>query len=404
MIVHKAYRLELDPNNVQRSSLNRAAGARRFAFNWALERVSKRELKPNQFVLINAWNQWKHEGAPWWSQNSKFCYEEAFEDVTRAFQNFFRDPAKFKYPKFARKNVNDRCRFRSVQVEGRYLQLPKIGCIRYKNKPLELPPGIKLLDATVRRVADRWEVSIVTEQNIPDPEPIIGPIVGVDLGLTTFATVGTQSGEVERYQAPKPLKKALRKLRRCQRQLSRSVKGSNRRKRRILRVAKCYRRVFNIRNDFLHKTTSKLARTKTALVVEDLGVANMIRNHKLSRCIADVSWGSFLNMLDYKTRWYGSELQQVDRFYPSSQICSGCGHRQPMQLSQRTYACPQCGAIMDRDDNAAVGLARCYTGSRQHQEYIPPGRGKFTAEESLEHQGDSANRQVNAPQVETLKF
>jgi len=98
VIVHKAYRLELDPNNVQRSSLNRAAGARRFAFNWALERVSKRELKPNQFVLINAWNQWKHEGAPWWNENSKFCYEEAFEDVTRAFQNFFRDPAKFKYP------------------------------------------------------------------------------------------------------------------------------------------------------------------------------------------------------------------------------------------------------------------------------------------------------------------
>jgi putative transposase len=401
VVVHKAYRLELDPNNVQRTALCQAVGARRFAYNWALAQISARLIKPNQFTLINAWNQWKHTGAPWFSAVSKFCFEEAFEDCTRAFKNFFRDKKKFKYPNFARKFINDRCRFRCVSLHGRYLHLPKIGEIRYKNKPLELPSGAKLLSATIRRIADRWQVAVLTEQTIATPEPVIGPIVGIDLGLTTFATIGSQSGEIERIEAPKPLRKALKSLRRRQRCLSRSVKGSHRRKKRILQVARCHRRVSNIRRDFLHKTTTRLARTKSALVVEDLAVANLIRNPKLSRSIADVGWGAFLRLLTYKCQWYGSDLQQVDRFHPSSQECCKCGHRQPMPLSVRVYDCPKCGP-MDRDDNAAVGLSRCYTGSRKHEQFIPPGRGKSTPGESLEHQGDSTNLEVTVPPPATL--
>jgi len=153
------------------------------------------------------------------------------------------------------------------------------------------------------------------------------------------------------------LEKSLKKLRRLSRQLSRKEKGSKNRKKSALKLARLHRRIRNQRRDFLHKFSTWLAKTKPVIVVEDLAVKNMMRNRRLSRRIADAGWGEFRRMLEYKTKWYGSKLVVAPRFYPSSRRCSECGYVLPeLKLSTRRWACPECGAVHDRDINGAVNL------------------------------------------------
>jgi putative transposase len=192
-----------------------------------------------------------------------------------------------------------------------------------------------------------------------------GPVIGIDLGLTTFATI-SNGRQTEKIEAPKPLKKNLKRLRRAQRVLSRRQKGSKRREQARRRVARIHRRVRNVRGDFLNKLTTRLARENQAVVVEDLHTKGMVRNRHLAKAVSDAGWGEFRRMLEYKVVLYGSRLVAVDRFFPSSKTCSGCGAvKAVLLLSDRQYACEECGALLDRDENAAknirrAGLARTY--------------------------------------------
>ena len=381
MKVHQAFRFELDPNAGQRQALARHVGAARFAWNWGLERCQqmlKQNGKiPNAMELHKAWNQWKREGAPWWKEVSKCAPQEAFRDLERAFRRWRN--RKGGFPRWKRKKVaaDNGCRFTGVirVVASRHIQLPRIGRIRTKERTDKIHRLLRegkarILSATIRREADRWYVSLTCEVERPAPVRPRGPVVGVDLGLKQFAVLsdGVHENVVE---APKPLGWYLRLLRRRSRQLSRKqarfYEDPERPGRRLpsrnyqkasLRLARLHRRIRNIRMDFLHKLTTTLAKTKQGVVVEDLSVRRLEQNRPLSRAISDVGWRTFRWMLEYKTRWYGSELVVVPGNFPSTRRCSRCGWErgEALPLSERTFRCAACGYARDRDKNAARNL------------------------------------------------
>jgi putative transposase len=366
MWVNQAFRFELAPNKDQRKALAQHVGAARFAYNWGLEMALKareegRKL-PSAPELHKAWNVWKRENAPWWTEVSKCAPQEAFRDLERALRNW--QKRKGRFPRFKRKKLapDNGARFTgAIKVFSRQVQLPRIGLVKTKERTDKLVGLIqakkaRILSATISREADRFYVSLTCEVERPDPKPkevrSEGDVVGVDLGLSSFAVLSDGT----RIEAPKPLAKKLRFLKRRFKQLSRKEKGSNNSKKAALALARLHRKVKNLRRDFLHKQTTWLARTKPVIVVEDLNVRGLSRG-PLSRSVADVGWGTFLRMLEYKAKWYGATLIVAPRSFPSTRLCSRCGHLHgKMPLSQRVFRCEACGLEMDRDLNAALNL------------------------------------------------
>jgi putative transposase len=212
------------------------------------------------------------------------------------------------------------------------VRLPRLGSIRTKESTFR---G-RILSATVRREADRWYVSLTVEADRSEPPPVVGPVVGVDLGLLSFGVVSDGVSE-ERIEAPKPLARQLRLLQRRSRVHSRKRRGSRNRTRSALRLARLHRRIRNVRGDFLHKVSTRLARTKSVVVLEDLNVGGMVRNRHLARHICDAGWSSFRRMLEYKSRWYGSKVVLAPRFFPSSKSAE-CGRVvENLRLSARMW-------------------------------------------------------------------
>ncbi len=366
MIVIQAFRYELDPNAGQRRALAGHAGAARFVFNWGLDvcraRLRAKEPVPGGMELHEMWNAWKHDNTTWWAQVHRSAPQEALRDLERAFRNFRWGRTSGKrvgFPRFRKKGRDDRFRITgAVGVLPRSVVLPRLGSIRTK-EPTAKFRG-RILSATVKREADRWYVSLAVERRRPDPTPVQGPVVGVDLGLDCFAVLSDGT----RVQAPKPLARNLRRLRRRSRVHSRKRLGSANRRKSALALARLHRRIRNQRLDFLHKLTTRLAKTKSVIGVENLWVAGMARNRRLARSIADAGWSEFRRMLAYKTIWYGSRLVVGPRFHPSSRICSACGAVKPnLPLAERIFRCEACGLVLDRDLNAARNLARLVAGS-----------------------------------------
>ncbi len=385
MRVMQAFRFELDPNQEARIALAKHVGAARFAYNWGLARcreaLAHGERIPSAMDLHRMWNAWKRQHAPWWVEVSKCAPQEAFRDLERAIRNW-RD-GRASFPRFRRKKVLEDNGARltgSIRVTPRHVQLPRIGKVRTKERTDRLVALLhdrkaRILSATVSREADRWFVSLTCEVERLDPEPreARGPedVVGIDVGLDSFAVLSDGT----RIEAPKPLARALRLLKRRSKQLSRKQKRTvveqdpetgEERKRTVfsrnyekaaLRLARLHRRVRNIRRDFLHKVTTELAKAKPVLVVEDLNVRGLARSPYLSRSIQDVGWGIFRRLLEYKCAWYGSRLIVAPRSFPSTRMCSRCGWIGPaLPLSQRVFRCEACGLEMDRDLNAALNL------------------------------------------------
>ncbi len=362
MKVVQAFRFELDPNGAQRVLLAKHVGAARFAYNWGLERCKKAlergKKLPSAVELHREWNAWKRQHAPWWVEVSKCAPQEALRDLERAFRNWLK--GRTGRPRFKRKKSLDdnTARFTgSIRVFPRHVQLPRIGKVRTKERTDKLLALLaagkaRILSATVAREADRWYVSLTCEVERPEPEVRAGEPVGVDLGLEAFAVLSDGT----RLEAPRPLKKALKLLKRRSRQLSRKQKGSKNYRKAVLRLARLHRRIRNVRRDFLHKTTTELAKTKPVLVVEELSVRGLGRG-RLSRSVADSGWGMFRRMLEYKCSWYGATLLVAPRTFPSTRSCSACGALgSALPLGERTFVCPVCGLELDRDLNAALNL------------------------------------------------
>jgi len=362
MRVTQAFRFELDPNRAARIALAKHVGAARFAYNWGLSRCLQALEQglplPSAAQLHKEWNRWKRQNAPWWVEVSKCAPQEALRDLERAFRNW--RAGRARRPRFKRKKFFDDngARFTgSIRVFPRHVQLPRIGKVRTKERTEKLlvllaAGKARILSATVAREADRWYVSLACEVERPDPQPRQGEPVGVDLGLASFLVLSDGT----RVDAPKPLAKTLRLLRRRSRQLSRKQKGSKNYIKASLRLARLHRRIRNIRRDFLHKATTWLAKTKPVIVVEDLNVRGLGRG-RLARSVGDAGWGTFRRMLEYKARWYGSQLIVVPWNYPSTRRCSRCGTVGPrLPLSCRAFRCAACGLELDRDLNAALNL------------------------------------------------
>lgn len=360
MLVHQAYRYELKPSNKQRTLLAKHAGAARFAYNWGLarriEEYNRTKRSSNAIEQHRQLNSLKNTEFPWMYEVSKCAPQEALRDLDKAFNNFFRSLKSGKkrgFPRFKKKNIHDSFRLTgSIHVSADSVTLPRIERICTK-ETTDLKGTI--LSATVTKEADRWFVSLTVERKRDYTSRIEkDPIVGVDLGIDSFCALSDGT----KVSSPKPLEKSLKLLKRRQRQHSRKKRASANRKESALRLSRLHRRLKNKRRDFLNKLSTHLAKTKQVIVVEDLNVEGLMKNHHLSRYIADSSWSQFIKMLEYKASWYGSELIKAPRFYASSKTCSVCGAiKLDFELSERTFTCGICGLVIDRDINAARNLA-----------------------------------------------
>src|SRR5262249_22217171 len=301
--------------------------------------------------------------------------QDSLERLDEAFEGFFRRIKNGEKPGFPRFKGKDRYHTFSPKYEkvlpcpikGDKLTVPGVGTCRVRlSRPIE--GQCKQLRIT-RRV-DGWYALIVCEIPKPAPLPPTGQTVGVDVGVTSFATLSTG----EEIENPRHLKNAMDNLKRQQRWLSRKKKGSKRRAEQRIKVAKAHLKVSRCRKDFHHKVSTDLVGRFDAITVEDLNIRGMVKNRHLAQAISDVAWGSFFRMTQTKAERAGRVFERVDPRY-TSQICSNCGHRQQMPLAIRIYECAKCGYVIGRDRNSAItidraGQARIYArgeGAVAHQ-------------------------------------
>ena len=363
--MYLAHRIRLDPNDVQATYLARAAGTARFAYNWALAEWKRQYEackldpalpKPNETALRRQLNAIKREMFPWMLEVTKNAPQMAIQQLGCGFKNFFEGRAG--YPKFRRKGRDDRFTLTNDQfsIKDKFIRIPKLGWLRMCEA---LRLSGKVVSASIKRVADRWYASIVvdTDASFLPPAENQGA-VGVDLGVMALATLST--GEI--VVGPKALRSLLARVKRLARSLSRKVKGSRNYAKAKIRLARLHagspdRRIADIRRDGLHKLTTSITRRFQIIGIEDLNVKGMLGNRCLARLIADMGFGELRRQLEYKAAWCGGQVVVVDRWYPSSKTCSSCGHRLDMlELQVRRWRCPHCGALHDRDVNAAINL------------------------------------------------
>ena len=369
MLIQRAYKTELDLSDRQATACKQHAGAARWAYNWGLqvkqEQYRATKKSPTAIDLHRELNALKKTDVPWMYQVSKCAPQEALWNLDAAFTHFFRRCAlkkqgkwqgKLGYPQFKtkKKGLGSFRLTGRIVVSEKSIVLPRLGRLRLKEREYLPTKGVQILSATVSEQAGHWYVSLQVEEEQTVPENT-GPVVGIDLGVKSLATLS--DGEV--IPNPRHLKRRLKKLKRLQRVVSRRHKGGKNRKKAVHKLAKQHRQIKQQRHNTLHQVTTRLAKTKSVLVVEDLHVAGMLKNHHLAQAIGDVGFAEFKRQLLYKASWYGSRVLLADRWYASSKSCSGCGWRdEDLTLSDRTFHCQACGLVLDRDLNAAINLAK----------------------------------------------
>jgi putative transposase len=346
--VIRSHRIALDPTFKQRAVFSKAAGAARYAWNWALNEAEQHyKLTGKAVNFLQLKKRWNAEKPEWTYESGKDATQQPFTNLSGAYSRFFKKQAK--RPKLKKKHKSRDSFYVSndkFKVVGKQVRLPKAGGVRLREE-LRFPG--KILSATVSRTADRWYISIQVDTPAKE-QPVGTEVIGIDVGLKVFATLS--SGET--IQAPLPLKANLLKLKRLSKRHSRKMKGSKNKAKSAMKLARLHSRIANIRSDFLHKLTSKLAAKAKLIVLEDLTVQGMLQ--LWGRKTADSGLFEFKRQLLYKCAASGAALAQADRWYPSSQICSRCGNRQKLPLTERTYTCPLCGMVKCRDQNAADNL------------------------------------------------
>lgn len=368
IMTQRAFKYRFYPTDSQAAVLSRQFGAARFVWNLGLsvrgDTYHETGLRVTTNDLMKMLPLWKEEFA-WLRTVSDVVLQQVLRDQDRAFKNFF-DGLKGKRPRMG-------CpRFKSRATARKSVRYTRNG-FRYRNghiflakmsKPLPiewsrpLPEGADPSSVTVScDPQGRWFISIVVETDIA-PLPVTGRAVGVDLGLKTFAVLSDETV----IDHPGLLRKKEARLARYQRQMARRRRpkghapSANYLKAKK-KVAKQHAKVADARRDFLHKASTDIVRTYDVIVIEDLAVKNMVKNRHLAKSVSDSGWASFRSMLDYKAQWYGKRLVVIDRFAPTSKTCSDCGEKNnKLALSDREWACTDCGTLHDRDLNAAKNI------------------------------------------------
>ena len=349
-----AHKIRLYPTREQETLLNKSCGVARFAYNWALEewcRQYKEGGKPTMYKIDKQFNAIKKEHFPFVLEVSKCCAQCSIHNLGKAFSSFL--SKKSKYPSFHKKGQKDSFTLANDQfyIVGKRVHLARVG--KVKTAELLRFSG-KIMSGTVSKKADKWFLSVSVDTDIKSYKKT-GKSVGIDLGVKDLLT----TSDNEKFANPHWLNRAEKKLKKYQRILARRMKGSKRREKVRLRLARQHLKVSNQRNDYTHKITSYLVKKYDTICMEDLNVRGMVKNHNLAKAISNVSFGEITRQLKYKCNLYGKSLLQVDRFYPSSKTCSVCGCVQDkMPLHIREWTCPDCGAKHDRDLNAAINILR----------------------------------------------
>ncbi|MGW1716046.1 RNA-guided endonuclease InsQ/TnpB family protein [Streptomyces sp. NPDC002156] len=387
--VRRAFKYRFYPTDAQAAELSRTFGCVRKVYNLALAARTEAWARQERInynatsAMLTVWK--KTEELAFLNDVSSVPLQQTLRHLQTAFTNFF--GKRSKYPRFkSRKKSRKSAEYTTSGFRFRddRLTLAKM------TEPLDivwsrpLPEGAKPSTVTVSQdAAGRWFVSMLCEDASVKPLPQTDTAVGIDVGLEHLLTLSTG----EKIANPRHERKDRARLAKAQRNLAKKAKGSANQAKARRKVAKIHARIADRRRDGLDKLTTRLVRENQTLVIEDLTVRNMVRNRKLARAISDAAWSEFRSMLEYKAQWYGREVIAVDRFFPSSRLCSRCGAlRDKMPLGVRTWTCGNCGTTHDRDVNAAMNLlaagravAACGAGVRPQRR--TPGGQSATKQE-----------------------
>lgn len=370
--MQRTHNTRLYPNNRQSTYFARCCGVARFAYNWGLARWKEQykahqadpdnSPQPNQYALRRELNAVKREKFPWMLEVSKYAPQQALINLGTAYTNYFNKRADEPTKKHKGKHDSFYIGSDKIAVDGDMVKIPglgrfmgrrqKLGWVRMA-EPLRYG-NVKIICATVSRVADDWRISITCE--VPDEKPIEiadrKDAVGIDPGTGEYVT-----SDGEFFQVPRAYRKSMRRLRRAQQSLARKKKGSRNRWKQKRRIARIHQRIANVRGDWLHKLTTDITRRYKTIVLEDLNVKGMEKNHHLALSITDAAFGEFRRQVEYKSKINGCNLVFADRWYPSSKTCSNCGKvKAKLSLSERVFKCDGCGFVCHRDLNAAINL------------------------------------------------
>lgn len=363
-VMRRAFKTRLNVNNKTGNMLARWCGISRLAYNTCLMKwnMDYRDgvAKHNYYSIKKWFNSVKYERFPFIKECSKWVPEAAIKDLQNGFTNLFQH--RGNHPKLHRKGHNDSFRIDGsvVKIDGRTVQLPKKLTIRMMERIPHERRITKINNITVSHKAGLWFISVNYETDMSVCENQATGVVGIDLGVKTLA-VCSDGLTVEN---PRVLCKRERRKKHLQRIVARRRKGSNNRRKAVARLARYEYHTACKRRDWLHKATRTIADENAVCFMEDLNVNGMLKNHPLAKSISDGGFNEFKRQLSYKT-----QVRNIDRWYPSSQICSHCGMRKPMPLSERTYECERCGLNLDRDLNAALNIL--HVGIANYPELMP---------------------------------
>jgi putative transposase len=356
-VINKTYRFRIFPNKEQEVLLNKHFGCSRFVYNYFLnerkEQYQKDKKSDNYHAQAKTLTDLKkQEDTIWLKEVNSQTLQFALRSLDTAYVNFFRGNTQF--PRFkSRKHKNTFTVPQFGKLEDGEIILPKFkGGIKVKlHRQVKGEIGKMSITKTP---TGKYYVSIFTEQEIEEL-PKANKQAGIDLGLKDFVI----TSDDKKFKNNRYTKKYAKQLKKAQQHLSRKQNGSNGFEKQKLKVALIHEKIASCRLDTLHKVSHKLVNQYDLISVEDLNVKGMIKNHKLSKHIADASWGNFVTLLQYKCDWYGKELVKVNRFYPSSKTCGDCGWiNQNLKLSDREWTCNSCGVIHDRDVNASRNILK----------------------------------------------
>lgn len=360
----KAYKYRIYPTADQKVLLNKTFGCCRFIYNRMLDlkkqAYEKDKTNISTYDLIKEITQLKKQ-FDWLKEPSNICLQKAVFNLGTAFDNFFREVKKGNkkqgFPKYKNKHKNNSCKYDlniHIYQDINKIKIPKIGLIktRFDRQPKSVLKSITISKSPT----NKYYASCVYETGevIPaKPEITKHDAVGIDLGLKDFAILSNG----EKILNPRFYKEVDHKIKRLQYFESRKKKGGNRRKRIRNKINSLYERKHNLTINFIHHTANSILSKNQTIVIENLNTSGMMKNHCLAKSISEVSWAEFVRVLTYKSEWYGKNLLRIGRFEPSSKTCSCCGYvLDHLSLSTRTWTCPECGAVHDRDHNAATNI------------------------------------------------